>query len=228
MIELFGIIVFLGGAIAISSANLSKISSLDRGWALRMQREVFDAGSVLPKDIDHATGTIAGRNASLSLSSRIVGFGTRRRIIPMNLTAGINCACPISFVVTKLVADKNRPLRAESLSKVAIQKRDVIDAQGKGKPLVEQILSLQECGQLHAHSSDVSGFRQWQLGGDAANLMYELLFTHSVDSIMLLNERLEVRTLEPTSNAIGSQGVRAMLQTMIALASDLETRSPTR
>lgn len=228
MIDLFGILVLLGGAIAVSSASLSKTQSTDRGWVLRMQRDIFDPGSVVPTDISHSTGTFAGRAVTLSLSSKVAGFGIRRRIVPLHLVARINCSCPNEFVLTKLNTEKQLPLRAASLKPVVVQRRDVIDAQGSGKPLAEQILDLQESGQLRTFASDVPSFRQWQITGDAAALLYELLYTHSVDSILLLNNQLEIRTVEPTSNAIESSSVRAMLQTTIALAEHLESHSPTR
>ncbi len=228
MLELFGLVAALGGAMAVCGANAVKAQTVNRGWVLQMQSEVLEAGVALPNEFKSATGKFAGRAAALSLSLGVAGMVTRRFIVPHNLTAEVECNCPLEFALDRTKKKKYRPKLQASFKPVDIQKRDVIDSQTLGKPQLEQILAMEESAQLRTFSSNSADFRQWQANGCAGDLLYELLYVHSADSIVLSNKRLQVTVVDPTTPDTKVAAVKAMLQTMIALAADLEAHAPTR
>lgn len=212
----------------LALVGTSAVRKPHQTWVLKMQRELLEPGLPLPADGSQAVGRFSGRDAILGLSSSTIAGASRRfRSAPVDLSVSVACSCPFEFLLDR-TSDKHTPPRHDRLKPLTIERRQVIDARQLGKPQLEQFLASEESGRVRSFSSNPETFRQWQFNGDAGDLLFNLFFLQLADCVLLSENQLTMIIFEPMPSLLEVDNIRTLLQSLSALAQDLESQAPTR
>lgn len=206
----------------------SKASVPNRTWIGMIQRDLFE--SIPPNDGTFAEGTLNGRNARVWLGDRSFsshgpsGF----RSTPVELRIQVDCLSSLDFTIYRMTNETIKFNHDEKYLPIEITRRDLIDIKQLGKPQLEQICELTESQRLRVFTSDPEAFKKWQMQGEAAGYLFNLLFLHAADRLCKVEAHLIYVVDEPNPTLLEVDSVKSMIQDMHGLSDDLESRTPNK